>query len=117
MNGNKAFGTEAACRIRSAEGLICQIRKDYKELTRLWQGFRRGTIDAPGIDEAVRLISYIREGLGALSELRRGDPEGVLWTGLDDMARDISDKEMGLRIFLFSVAKEMKDCHVRGLRH
>jgi len=71
------------------------------ELNRVWERFEEGTIDVPGIDEAVGLISSIREELRALEDLRREDIEGVLWTGLDDIRRDLSDKEMGLWVFLF----------------
>lgn len=113
MNGNKAFGAEAACRIRSAEGLICQIRKDYEELNQLWEGFKKGAIDAPAIDEVARLISYIRGALAALDELKREGLEGVSCSGLNEIVRDISDKEMNLKLFLFSVFKETEFCHLR----
>ena len=71
------------------------------ELNRLWERCKKGPIDVPDIDEAVGLICSIREELRALEDLRKEDIEGVLWTGLDDIRRDLSDKEMGLWIFLF----------------
>ena len=71
------------------------------ELNRLWERFEKGTVDVPGIDEAMRLMSSIREELRALEDLRKEDIEGVLWTGLDDIRRDLSHKEMSLGIFLF----------------
>jgi len=70
------------------------------ELNRLWEGFEKGTIDEPGIDELVGLMCSIRVALGALDELKREDIEGVLWTGSEDIRQDISEKEMSLRGYI-----------------
>jgi hypothetical protein len=103
VNGKDPFCGATALRIRRSEALIERIRRDHLELNRLWERFRKGTIDVPGIDEAFGLTASIREALCALEELRREDIEGVLWTGVDDIRRDISDKETTLINCIFLI--------------
>ena len=100
MNGKDGFGSLTVSRMRNTEGLICQVRKEHLELNRLWEGFEKGTIDEPGIDDLVGLMCSIRVALGALDELKREDIEGVLWTGSEDIRQDISEKEMSLKGYI-----------------
>ena len=87
---------ETGYRIRCMEGLIVQLREDYAELNQLWKKLGKGAIDAYEMEELVRGFSWLREELSVFEELRRRGIEGVTWGELEDIERDVKEKEMYL---------------------
>ena len=85
-------------RIRCMEGLIVQIREDYAELNQLWRKLERRGVAPSEMEELVRVFSWLRKGLSVFEELRSRGIEGVTWGELEDIERDVKEKEMDLRI-------------------
>ena len=85
-------------RIRCMEGLIVQIREDYAELKQLWKKLERRAVAPSEMEELVRVFSWLREGLSVFEELRSRGIEGVTWSELEEIERDVEEKEMHLRI-------------------
>ena len=89
-------------RIRCMEGLIVQIRKDYAELNQLWKKLERRAIAPSEMEELVRVFSWLRKGLRVFEELRSRGIEGVTWGELEDIERDVKEKEMDVKLNPFS---------------
>jgi hypothetical protein len=83
-------------RIRCMEALIVQIRTDYKGLNQLWKRLERGDIGPSEMEEAVRLFSWLRKELSVFEELRSMGIGGVTWGELEEIERDVKEKEMDL---------------------
>ena len=79
----------------------------------LWKGFKKGVVDKSEIEEIVRVLSWLKEGLNVFEELRTRGIEGVSWGEIKHIDEDVKDKEMNLKIFLLSISKEMEYCHLR----
>ena len=93
--------------------LIIQVREDHAELNRLWERFRKGTGSISEIDELVRVLSWLKEGLDVFERFKKEDIEGLFWGEIEDINRDVRDKEMELKTILFSVSKETEYSHLR----
>ena len=89
---------ETGYRIRYMEGLIVQLREDYAELNQLWKRLERRAVASSEMEELVRVFSWLRKGLSVFEELRRRGIEGVTWGELEDIERDVEEKEMDLRL-------------------
>ena len=78
------------------EGLIVQIRKDYAVLNQLWKKLERGAFASSEMGELLRVSSWFRKGLRVFHELRSKGIEGVTWGELEDIKRDVKEKEIYL---------------------
>ena len=83
-------------RIRYMEALIVQLKKDYAELNQLWKKLERGAVASSEMEELVRVFSWLREELSVFEAMRRRGIEGVTWGELEDIERDVKEKEMYL---------------------
>ena len=87
---------ETAYKIKCMDGLIVQIKKDYAELNQLWKKLERVAVSSSEMEEFVRVFSWLREELSVFEELRRRGIEGVTWGELEEIERDVKEKEMYL---------------------
>jgi len=109
----KDFHSEKGYRIRCMKCLIVQVREDHAELNRLWIKFRKGPGSISEIDELVRVLSWLKVGLDVFEGFKKEDIEGLFWGEIEDINRDVRDKEMELKTILFSVSKETVGSHLR----
>ncbi|MDY6990189.1 MAG: hypothetical protein SWQ30_19275 [Thermodesulfobacteriota bacterium] len=104
---------EPGYRIRCLETLLVQLREDCRELKRRWKAFEREPINVSRIEEVVKILGWLKEGVRSYRELMGGRIEGVSCTEVMDMENDIHAKEQKMRELLFAVAIEMENCHLR----
>ena len=95
------------------KSLMIQIREDHRELNRLWERFEKEPGDISEIDELVRVLSWLKEGLDVFEEVKKKDIEGLSWGELQSIKMDGRDKEIELKKILFSVSKETEYSHLR----
>jgi hypothetical protein len=96
-------------RIRCMKSLIRQIQEDCAECNRVWKLVDKGSVNQLEIEELVRVISWVKEGLETLRELRGMDLEGVTWGEMERMERDIKGKESELRMLVYSISMELRN--------
>jgi hypothetical protein len=121
MNGHNIddLYDESGYRIRAMKSLIVQLREDHKDLNRKWKKFKEGVIaeekgkDKSKEEEILRILSWVKEGLRVLEELRKRGIEGVIWGEIEDIEKDIKDKEMIIKMIPLSVSKETEYSHLR----
>jgi hypothetical protein len=98
-------------RIRCMRGLVDQIKEDYTCFKTLFERLERGEGDIPLIEELVRVLSWLKQGLNTFKEMRKDQIEGVLWGDINRIDRDMKEKEMHLKLFLYSVSMESESAH------
>jgi hypothetical protein len=74
---------------------------------------KKGTSDMTEIEELVIVLDRLKQGLNAFRGLGKGELEGVLWGEIEEIEKDLMDKENDLRQILFFVSKESEECHLR----
>ena len=89
---------EKGYRIRSTRDLLDQIKEDHNELNKIWDQFVKGTTSRDDKEECLRLISWLKEEFNAYKELRGKGIEGVLWGELEEIEKDVKDKEINFKI-------------------
>ena len=87
---------ETEYRIRYMESLIVQIREDYAQLNQLWKKLEKRAVASSEMEELVRVFSWLKEGLSVFEDMRSRGIEGVTWGELEDIERDLKEKEMYL---------------------
>ena len=100
-------------RVRCMKSLVVQLREDHAYCSQLWERIKKGQIDKSEIEEFVRVLSWLKEGLNVFKDFGKRGIEGVSWGQIEDIEKDVEDKEMQLKLFLLSVSKEMEECHLR----
>jgi hypothetical protein len=90
------------CTIRSMKALILQLREDYARLEDLWKKLERGPVSTQDIETLVEVLSWLKEGLAAISELKEKQLEGVLWGEAARIELNVRQKERQLRSVLYS---------------
>ena len=111
--GMEDFYNQKGYKIRSMKSLMIQIREDHRELIRLWERFQKGPGDISEIDELVRVLSWLKEGLDVFEEMKKKDIEGLSWGELQGIKMNVRDKEIELKKILFFVSKDTENCHLR----
>ncbi len=81
--------------MRSAEK---QIKEDHAELSRLCKGLKNGPMDKYHEEEALRLISWLKDDLALFKELRGRGIEGLCWGEIDAIEKDVQNKEISLGV-------------------
>jgi hypothetical protein len=99
-------------KMRCLKSLIAQIKKDYAELNQLWQKVDNDKIGEIDIDELLKKISWVKQGLKMFQEKRNKDIEGVLWVDIEHIAKDLQVKENGIIKIIKSVSKETEYSHL-----
>jgi hypothetical protein len=69
--------TDIVHRLRYARGLIEQAEVDYRELTRLSEKVKSGHATGDEAQELIKLLSWLKQELGALRELEGIEIEKV----------------------------------------
>ena len=100
-------------KVRSMKSLMIQIREDHAELNRLWGRFKKGPSNISEIDELARILSWLKEELDVFEGLKKEDIEGLSWGEIEDIIRDVRDKELELKKILLSVSRETEFSHLR----
>ena len=98
-------------RIRCMMGLVDQIKADYTCFKTLFKRLERGESDVSLIEELVMVLSWLKQDLNAFKEMRKDQIEGVLWGDINRIDQDIKEKEMHLKLFLYSVSMESESAH------
>ena len=100
-------------RIRSMRSLAEQIKEDHKGLKRIWDRLVKGPIGRDDEEEFMRLISWLREGLNVYKEFKQRGIEGILWGEIEEIDKDIQDKERRFRLNPNCVSKKTGYTHLR----
>jgi hypothetical protein len=98
-------------KMRCIESLIAQIKKDYAELNRLWQKVDNDKIDEIDIDELLKKISWVKQGLKKFIEYRNKDIESVLWVDAEQIVKDLEIKENRIIKIIGSVLNKRDYSH------
>jgi hypothetical protein len=115
MNGDfiKDICDDNAYRIKHTRSLLAQIKKDYAELNQLWERFNSDKIGKIEIDELLKKISWVKEGLKEFIKYRNKDVEGVLWVDAGQIVKDLEVKENQIINIIGSVSSETEYSHLR----
>ena len=87
---------DIAYKIRCMRSLVGQIKEDHLELNRLWKRLEYGSSDNYDEEELLRLTRRLRDELNLFKELRQRGIEGVCWGEIEEIERDIQNKERTL---------------------
>jgi len=90
--------SEKGYRIRCMRSLLEQIKNDYATCNRLWHKLEKGTADSSQIEDFLRVLSWLKEGLNIFNDLSKKGIEFVSWGDIEHINNDIKHKEMLLRI-------------------
>ena len=91
--------------------LVEQIKEDYAYFTRLWEKLEKGETDSSLIEDLSRVLSWKKESLNTFKEMKKRGIEGVSWAEVDNISKDIKDKEMNLLYLLYSISTEAEKAH------
>ena len=100
-------------KMRCMKSLIAQIKKDYAELNQLWQKVDNDKINEIDVDELLKKISWVKQGLKMIREYRNKGIEGVLWVDAEQIGKDLQVKENRIIKIIGSVPKEREYSHLR----
>ena len=103
--------TDTGYKMRCMKSLIAQTKKDYAELNQLWQKVDSDKIDEIEIDELLKKISWIKQGLKKFIEYRNKDIEGVLWVDAEQIVKDLEIKENQIIKIIGSVLNKRDYSH------
>lgn len=88
---NKIYN-ESGYRIRCMHSLAEQIKSDFADLTMLLERFKSGKLDNTEIEKILQKISWIKESLNMLNQLKVIDIEGIVWGEIELIANDVGGK-------------------------
>ena len=98
-------------KMRCMKSLIAQIKKDYAELNQLWEKVENDKINEIDVDELLKKISWVKQGLKMFSEYR--NVEGVVWVNAENIVKDLQVKENQIKKIKMTVPKERDYSHLR----
>ena len=98
-------------RIRCMRDLVDQIKEDYRCFKTLFKRLERGESDIFLIEELVRVVSWLKQDLNTIKEMRKDQIEGVIWGDINRIDREMKEKEMHLKLFLYSASMESESAH------
>ena len=90
--------SEKGYRIRCMRSLLEQLKNDYSDCNRLWYALEKGTADSSQIEDFLRVLSWLKEGLNVFNDLGKKGIEVVSWGDIEHIVNDVKHKEMLLRI-------------------
>ena len=102
---------EKGYRLRCMRCLVDQIKEDHTRFSTLCKRLERGESDVSLIEELARVLSWLKQGLNTFREMRKDQIEGVLWGDISRVDQDVKEKEMHLKLFLYSVSMESESAH------
>ena len=100
-------------KMRCIKSLIAQTKKDYAELNHVWQKVDNDKTGEIDIDELLKKISCVKQGLIMYREYRNKDIEGVLWVEEEQIGKDLQVKENQIKKIKMTVPKERDYSHLR----
>ena len=100
-------------KMRCIKSIIAQTKKDYAELNQLWQKVDNNKIGEIEIDEVLKKISWVKQGLKKFIEYRNKDIESVLWVDEEQIVKDLQVKENRIIKIIRSVYNETEYSHLR----
>ena len=111
MNGDDTSGCnhDKGYRIRCMRSLLKQMKEDYTHFRRLWERIEKGSTDRLEIEELIKVLSWIKQGLHSFEELRKKGIEGVFDGEIRKINNDINNKEMSIRLLIYSISIETKN--------
>ena len=115
MNGEfiNEWCADTGYKMRCMRSLEAQIKKDYAELNQLWRKVDTDKIDEIDIDELLKKISWVKQGLKKFIEYRNKDIESVLWVDAEQIDKDLQVKENQIIEIIGSVSNETEYSHLR----
>ena len=115
MEGRKLDGLEndKGYRFRSMRDLVDQIKEDHKGLKRIWDRLVKGPTSLADEEDCLRLICWLREELNVYRELRGKGIEGVLWGEMEEIEKDIKDKDRRFGLMPNSIYEKTEYTHLR----
>ncbi len=105
------LNNEKGYRIRCMRCLVDQIKEDHARFSTLCKRLERGESDVSLIEELAKVLSWLKQGLNTFREMRKDQIEGVLWGDINRIDQDVKEKEMHLKLFLYSVSMESESAH------
>jgi len=102
---------EKGYRIRCMKSLIGQIKRDHAHFKRLCERLEKGETDFALIQEVQGVLSWLKQGLDVFKEMRKAGIEGVSWGEISQIDQEIKDKELHLKLFLYSISMETENIH------
>jgi len=90
--------SEKGYRIRCMRSLLEQLKNDYADCNRLWHKLEKGTADSSQVEDLLRVLSWLKEGLNVFNDLGKQGIEVVSWGDLKYIVNGVKHKEMLLRI-------------------
>ena len=102
---------EKGYRIRCMRCLMDQIKEDHARFSTLCKRLERGESDISLIEKLAKALSWVKQGLNTLKEMRKDHIEGVLWEDIDSIDQDVKEKEMHFKLFLSSASAETERAH------
>ena len=107
------LSADTGYKMRCMRSLIAQTKKDYAELNQLWQKVDSDKIAEIKIDELLKKISWVKQGVKMIREYRNKGIEGVLWVDAEQIVKDLEVKENRIIKIKMSVPKEREYSHLR----
>lgn len=93
--------------IRCLETLLVQLREDSRDLKRLWNAFEKEPRNESRIEEVVKSLGWLKEGVRSYRELMKAGIEGVSCKDVMDIEQDVCVKEQKMKELLFALAMEI----------
>jgi hypothetical protein len=107
------LSADTGYKMRCMRSLIAQTKKDYAELNQLWQKVDSDKIAEIEIEELLKKIYWVNQGLKMIREYRNKGIEGVLWVDTEQIGKDLQVKENRIIKIIGSVHKERDYSHLR----
>ena len=85
-------------------GLAEQVKNDFAELNGLMKKLSTGPLDIFEMEQILQKISWIKQGLNMLKKLRMIDIEGVIWSEIDKIEKDVEYIEIHFNKRIFPLA-------------
>ena len=104
VNSLNNIYNESGYRIRSMHSLAEQVKNDFAELNRLMKKLSTGPLDICEMEQILKKIPWIKQGLNMLKKLRMIDIEGVIWGEIDKIEKDVEHIEIHFNKRIFSLA-------------
>ena len=83
-------------RIMYMKSIVEQIKEDYSELSRLWEGSKNSPMEKHQVEEYLRLVCWLRQGISLFRELSQIGIENLSCGEIDLIEQDIQKKEKTL---------------------
>ena len=92
---NPALYCDRRYRMRFVRGLIEQIKSDHADLIRLKEKLCAGHISDAEEEEFKQILCWLKQGMREYLRIKTKDMEGVLWTEIEQIEKDIMENNNG----------------------